>query len=66
MKNKQAMFCGLIEPLHCDGLSHLAQVIALLKVLRFNGVSHLLIGHSKRLDRFFKVLPELKEENKAQ
>lgn len=43
-------------------LSHLAQAVALLKVLRFNSVSHLLIGHSERLDCFFEVLPDLKEK----
>lgn len=40
-------------------LSHLAQAIALLKVLRFHSVSHLLIGHSERLDCFFEVLSDL-------
>ena len=51
---------------YSDCLPHLAQVIALLKVLRFDSVSHLLIGHSERLDCFFKVLTKLKMENKAQ
>lgn len=46
--------------------SHLAQVVALLQVVGFDGVSHLLVGHSEGLDRFLQVLPQLKTENKTQ
>lgn len=42
-----------------DIRTDLAQVIAVLKVLRPNSFPHLLVGDSERLDRFFQILPKL-------
>lgn len=46
-----------------DG-TDLTQMIAVLKVLGSNSLSHLLIGDSERLDRFFQILPKLNAKSK--